>query len=211
MKYLLLVLATLLAIDVSSARAEPLAIFQVTQATMSMVPNRGDGNVRFTFTGRGLDIEGFGGMACVSWCSGDPIPLDAPTNPAQIYVGNFSKTVLGGVAYSPEDLGVGQPGFFDEWGGLNSIATGYFGSGETFSFYQMLMPGGGWSLNFEPVLDENGDSARRFVSGSFSGSAPEAPTPTPEPGTFGTLLAGSAAIKWITRRRRKFRDAWPAR
>ena len=102
-------------------------------------------------------------------------------------------------------------GFFDEWGGLHSIATGYFGSGETFLFFQMLMPGGDWSLNFEPVLDENGNPARRFVSGSFSGSAPEPPTPTPEPGTFGTLLAGSAAIKWITRRRRKFRDAWPAR
>jgi hypothetical protein len=209
MRYVLLVLATLFALDVSSARAEPLAIFQVTQATMSMLPNRGDGNLRFTFTAPGLDIEGFGGMACASWCSGDPIPLDGPTDLAQIFVGNFTKAVLGGVAYSPEnDLGMGQPGFFDEGGGLNPIATGYFGSGESFSLFRMLMPGGGWDLTFKPALDENGNPARRFVSGSFFGSAPgPTPTPTPEPGTFGTLLAGSAAIKWMTRRRRKFGDA----
>jgi hypothetical protein len=212
MRCVLLVLATLFAIDVSSARAEPIASFQVTSATMVMLPNRGDGNLRFTFTARGLDVEGFGGMACASWCSGDPIPLDAPTNPSQIFVGNFSKAVFGGVATSADDMGMGQPGFFDEWGGLNAIATGYFGSGETFSFFQMLMPGGGWSLNFEPALDENGNPARRFVNGTFSGSAPEPPpTPTPEPGTFGPLLVGSAAIAWITRRRRRFCEAWPTR
>jgi hypothetical protein len=94
MRYVLLVLATLFAIDVSSARAEPLAIFQVTDATMFMLPNRGSGNLRFTFTGPGLDVEGFGGMACFSWCSGDAISLDGPTGLAQIFVGNFTKAVL---------------------------------------------------------------------------------------------------------------------
>jgi hypothetical protein len=102
-------------------------------------------------------------------------------------------------------MGMGQPGFFDESGGLNPIATGFFGSGATFSFFRMLMPtNGGWILNFEPALDENGNPARRFVNGTFSASAP---TPTPEPATFGLVLAGSAAIGWITRRRRKFRNA----
>jgi hypothetical protein len=200
MRYVLLVLATLFAIDVSSARAEPLAIFQVTDATMFMGPNGGGGdNVRFTFTGPGLEIKGFGGMACFSWCSGAAVPLDTPTELTQIFLGNFSKAVLGGVAYNPEDLSVFPPGFFDESGGLNSMPTGFFGSGETFSFFRMLMPNGGWSLNFKPALDENGNPARRFVNGTFS--APP-PTPTPEPGTFGLLLAGSAGIKWITRRRR---------
>jgi PEP-CTERM motif-containing protein len=208
MRYVLLVLATLFAIDVSSARADPLAIFQVTDATMFMVPNRGDGNLRFRFTGPGLDVEGFGGMACFSWCSGDAIPLDGPTPLAQIFVGNFGKAVLGGVDYSPDDFGMGQPGFFDASGGLNPIATGFFGSGETFSFFRMLMPTGDWSLNFKPALDDNGNPARRFVNGTFSASAP---TPTPEPATFGLVFAGSAAIGWITRRRRKFRNAWPAR
>jgi hypothetical protein len=210
MRYVLLLLATLFAIDVSSARADPLAIFEVTHATMFMLPNGGDGNLRFTFTGPGLDVEGSGGMACSSWCSGAVIPLDGPTNPAQIFLGNFSKAVLGGVATSSEDMSMGQPGFFDEWGGLNPIATGFFGSGETFSLFQMLMPNASWSLNFAPALDENGNPARGFVNGTFL-APPPTPTPTPEPATCGLVLAGSAAIGWITRRRRKFPNAWLAR
>lgn len=208
MRYVLLVLATVFAIDVSSARADPILTFQVTDASMSMTPNRGDGNVRFTFIGPGLDIEGFGGMACSSWCSGTAIPLDAPTDTSQIFVGNFSKVVLGGVAFSVDDLILTDPpSFFDESGGVNPIAMGFFGSGPTFSAFRMLLPTAGWDLNFEPALDENGNPARRFVGGTFSASAPPIPTPTPEPGTFGLLLAGSTAVGWITRRRRKFRDA----
>ena len=117
MRYVLLVLATVFAIEVSSARADPISTFQVTDATMFMDPNRGDDNVRFTFTGPGLDIEGFGGMACFSWCSGTAIPIDAPTDLTQIFVGNFTKAVLGGVSYDPQfDLIMGQPPFFNESG-----------------------------------------------------------------------------------------------
>jgi hypothetical protein len=208
MRYVLLMLATLFAIDVSSARADPISTFQVTDATMFMSPNRGNGNLRFTFTGPGLDVEGFGGMACSSWCTGTAIPLDGPTPLTQIFVGNFSKAVLGGVSYAADfEIGITEPPFFTESGDLNPIAMGFFGSGETFSKFRMLLPtNGGWSLNFEPARDENGDPARRFVNATFSASAP-APTPTPEPGTFGLLFAGSAAIGWITRRRTKFRDA----
>jgi len=206
MTYVLLVLATVFAIGVSSARADPISTFQVTDATMFMSPNHGDGdNVRFTFTGTGLDVEGFGGMACSSWCTGTAVPLDGPTDLTQIFLADFTKAVLGGVAYSPQfEMLMGQPGFFDASGGLNPIAMGFFGSGPTFSAFRMLLPiNGGWSLNFEPARDENGTLARRFVNGTFSASAL---TPTPEPGTFGLLLAGSAGIGWITRRRRKFRD-----
>jgi len=205
MTYVLLVLATLCAIDVSFARADPISTFQVTDATIFMRPNLGGSgdNVRFTFTGPGLDVEGFGGMGCFSWCTGDAIPLDGPTDPTQIFVGDFSKAVLGGVAYTEFDMG--QPPFFNESGGLNPIAMGHFGSGPTFSEFRMLLPpNGSWSLNFEPARDANGNPARSFVNGTFSASAL---TPTPEPGTFGLLLSGSAAIGWITRRRRKFRDA----
>jgi hypothetical protein len=202
MTYVLLVLATVFAIDVSFARADPISTFLVTDATMFMGSKGGnDDNVRFTFTGPGVDVEGFGGMACFSWCTGTAIPLDGPTELTQIFVGDFTKAVLGGVAYSPQfEISIGQPTFFNASGGLNPIAMGFFGSGPTFSEFRMLLPtNGGWTLNFEPAPDENGNPARRFVNGTFSASAP---TPTPEPGTFGLLLAGSAGIKWITRRRR---------
>jgi hypothetical protein len=204
MTYVLLAFATVFAIGVSSARADPISTFQVTDATMFMGPNRGDGNVRFTFIGPGLDVEGFGGMACFSWCSGTAIPLDARTDLTQIFVGNFTTAVLGGVAYSADfELIMGDPPFFDASGGLNPIAMGFVGSGPTFSAFRMLLPTGSWSLNFEPAQEDNGNPARRFVNGTFSASAL---TPTPEPGTFGLLLAGSAGIGWITRRPRKFRD-----
>ena len=206
MTYLLLVLATLFAIDLSSARADPISTFQVTDATMFMRPNLVGDNVTFTFTGPGLDVEGFGGMNCVSWCTGNAIPLDGPTNPTQIFLSDFTKAVLGGVAYDPHtEMGMGQPPFFNESGGLNPIAMGFFGSGPTFSEFRMLLPtDGSWSLNFEPARDANGNPARRFVNGTFSAAAL---TRTPEPGTFGLLLAGSAGIGWITRARRKFAAA----
>jgi len=207
MRDVLLVLATVFAVGVSSARAAPIPLFQVTNATMVMRPNQGDGNLRFTFLGPGLDIEGFGGMACSSWCSGAPIPVDAPTNTSQIFVGNFTKVVLGGVAFTADELIMTDPPFFDESGGLNPVAMGFFGSGPTFSEFRMLLPVAGWDLNFEPAQDENGNPARRFVGGTFSASAPPIPTPTPEPGTFALLLAGSTAMGWIVRRHRKLSEA----
>jgi hypothetical protein len=64
----------------------------------------------------------------------------------------------------------------------------------------MTMPtNGSWSLNFVPTTDENGNSAMAFVNGTFSASEM---VPTPEPGTLGLMLVGSAGI-WITRRRRE--------
>ena len=207
MRYVLLVLATLFVIDVASARADPIVTLQVTQATMFMGPSHGDSdNVRFTFTGPGLDVEGFGGMACFSWCTGAAIPLDVPMDPAQIFLAGFTKAVLGGVGYSPDfEIGMTQPPFFNGSGGLNPMAMGFFGSGPTFSDFRMLLPtNGAWSLTFEPAQDEHGNPAHRFVTGTFSASAL---TPTPEPGTFGLLLTGSAGIGWIIRRRRKFFDA----
>jgi len=204
MTYLLLVLATLLALDMSAAQADPIPTFQVTDATMFMVPNVAGDNLTFAFTGPGVDVRGFGGMACFMWCTGAPIPAGVSTDPTQIFLSAFTMAVVGGVTYDPNtEISVSSPTFFDDSGGLNPVAAGFVGSGPAFTEFQMTLPtNGGWSFNFAPATDENGNSTVRFVNGTFSASA----LPTPEPGTYGLVLAGSAAIAWISRRRIRFRD-----
>jgi hypothetical protein len=195
MPYVLLVLVTLFALDVSPARADPIATFPVMDATMFMTPNVVGDNISFTFTGPGMDVRGIGGMACFAWCTGNPIPPGVDTNLTQIFISNFTKAVLGGVTYDPStEIGVSSPTFFNDSGGLNPIAMGFVGSGPTFAEFQMIMPtNGSWSLNFAPATDEHGNATTRFVNGTFSAS-------TPDPGTAVLMLVGSAGL-WITRRR----------
>jgi hypothetical protein len=206
--YLPLVLATVLALDVSSARADPIPTFRVMDATMIMHPNIGGtgDHLTFEFTAPGLDIEGFGGMEnCFSWCTGDPIPLGFNVTLNRIDVSNYTKAVLGGVTYDPNtEFRVSSPFFFNDTGGLNPIAMGFFGAGPTFTEFRMTLPiNGSWNLNFAPATDENGNPAKRFVGGTFAASAM---AQTPDPGTLGLMLIGSAGL-WVTRRRRKSRDA----
>jgi hypothetical protein len=101
MRYLLLVLTTLFAFDVSSARADPIPIFHVTAATMAMRPNVSGDNISFEFTGPGVDIRGTGGMGCFAWCSGAPIPLGTSTRLTPISIANFDRAIVGGVIYAP--------------------------------------------------------------------------------------------------------------
>jgi hypothetical protein len=206
MRYLLLVLTTLFAIDVSSARADPIATFHVTDATMFMRPNVSGDNISFEFTGPGVDISGTGGMGCFAWCSGAPIPLGAGIGLTPISIANFDRALVGGINYDPNtEFGVSIPSFFDDSGGLSPIATGFVGMGPTFTAFRMTMPtNGSWDLNFAPATDANGNAAVRFVNGTFSASAP---APTPEPGTLTLMLTGSAGAAWISRRRRRSRNA----
>jgi hypothetical protein len=210
MRYLLLALTTLFAIDVSSAHADQIPIFHVTDATMFMRPNVSGDNISFEFTGPGVDISGTGGMGCFAWCSGAPIPLGTGTGLSPISITNFDRALVGGIIYEPNtEIAVSIPSFFDDSGGLSPIATGFVGMGPTFTAFRMTMPtNGSWDLNFAPATDENGNAAVRFVNGTFSASAA---APTPEPGTFGLMLAGSAGAAWISRRRRQSRNAWRAR
>src|SRR5262249_8652032 len=127
-------LVTLFALGTSSARADPFAIYEVTDATMFMRPNRAGDNISFSFTGPGLDIRGVGGMGCFSWCSGDPILPGVGVHLTEIFISNFNEAVVGGVAYEPSTgIGVSSPSFFNDSGGLNPIATGFVGSGPTFT------------------------------------------------------------------------------
>jgi hypothetical protein len=201
MRYLLLVLLAFFAFDGAPAHADPISA-TVGNATMLMGPNRGGGdNISFKFTGLGVDIEGIGGMACFDWCTGTPIPPGTPINLTHIFTSNYSKAIVGGVAYDPNsDFGVFDS-FFDDAGGLRPSVMGYVGEGATFSEVLISMPGGSWTLNFKPVTDEQGRDTEAFVNGTFSAGT-TAPTPTPEPGTLGLMLLGSTGI-WITARRRR--------
>jgi len=205
MRYLLLVLSKLFALDVSSAHADPIPTYHVTDATMFMGPNLAGDNVSFAFTGPGVDIRGVGGMGCFTWCMGSPIPPGADITLTQIFISYFNMAIVSGVNYDPiSEIGVTRPSFFNDSGGLNPIARGFVGSGLTFTEFRMTMPtSGSWSLNFVPTTDENGNSAVAFVNGTFSASEM---VQTPEPGTLGLMLVGSAGM-WMTRRRRKSRDA----
>jgi hypothetical protein len=206
-KFPLLMLAALFVIGASSAQADPIPTFDITDAMMFMRPNVAGDHVSFEFTGPGVDIRGVGGMDnCFSWCSGDPIPPGTSVQLNHISVTNFTMAVVGGVAHDPNfEFGVTFPGFFNDSGGLNPLVAGFVGSGETFSEFRMTLPTNGrWNLNFAPAVDENGHATTRFVNGTFSATAP---APTPEPATFALMLVGSAAAGWMTRRRRTSRDA----
>jgi hypothetical protein len=209
MRFVLLVVTALLALDVSSARADPIPTFRVTDATMLMRPNIGGigDALTFEFTGPGTDIKGFGGMAgCFEWCDGDPIPQGVGITLNQIAVSNFTKAVLGGQTYDPNFFSQTDPPFFNDAGGLNPIAMGLVGSGSTFFEFKMIMPtNGAWRLSFAQATDENGNPTSRFVGGTFAASA-TAMSETPDPGTLGLMLIGSAGI-WLTRRRKDSCDA----
>ena len=145
-------------------------------------------------------------MGCFSWCEGKPVP---PTSfpLTKIFIANFSKAVVGGVAYDPFEIGTVSGGqfFFDDFGGVNPIVNVEAGSVDTSgiftsTIFTLIMPTNGvWGLNFVPTTDQNGNPAFAFTYGIFSASAP---APTPEPATIGLVLAGSAGLGWITRRRK---------
>jgi hypothetical protein len=189
------------AVGVSSAYADPIPIFHATEVNMFMEPNLVGDNVRFGFTGPGLDIEGVGGMGCFSWCTSQPIPPGSPTPFSRVSIANFTTVVVNGTSFSSFDLGsVGTP-FFDDFGGVNHVVNAFVGAGPGSIRFDLIMPtNGAWTLNFVPAIDENGNAAIVFANGRFSASAP---APTPEPATLGLVLAGSAGLGWITRRRKR--------
>jgi hypothetical protein len=196
-RYLLVVLAALF-LNAFPAHADPISA-SVDHATMLMGPNIAGDNISFTFTGIGVDIEGTGGMACFDWCTGEPIPVGTPINLTQVFVSSFTRTVVGGVSYDPNsDFGVfGGSSFFDDAGGLNASVHGFVGEGPTFNEFFITMPsGGGWTLNFTPATDEQGNATQAFVNGTFFAGT-TTPAPIPEPGTLGLMLLASTVI-WIT-------------
>jgi hypothetical protein len=193
-----LAIAILIAIGVPSAYADPIPTFHVTEATMHMGPNTVGDNILFAFTGPGVDITGIAGMGCFDWCSGQPIPPDTVTATSQIFLSNLTTLTVGGVSYPPFATFVG-PGFFDSSGGLNPSTT--FFPGDAITPVKLTLPSSGWSLNFAPTTDQEGNSAVFFVEGTFLAREP-APA-TPEPATLGLMLAGSAGIGWITRKKKR--------
>jgi hypothetical protein len=201
MNYLrLTIIAILFAVTAQFSHADSIPTFQVTQVTMIMGPNDGSGdNVGFSFTGPGVTITGTGGMGCFSWCSGAPIPSTSVAGPSEIFISSFNTVILGGQAYDPTLLGIDP---FDAFGGVNAVSSGFVGSGDTFLQFNMTAPNGGWSFQFVPTTDQDGNPAFSFVSGSFSASAPFV---TPEPGTISLVFSGLMGIGWITHKKGRFR------
>lgn len=199
MRYLHLATAILCAVTVQSAHADPIPTFHATQAKMVMGPNTGSGeNVLFSLTGPGVDIAGIGGMGCFDWCTGQPIPVDTFPSMSQIFISTFTSAVLGGVTYSPTDLGFNDPPLFNDSGGLNMSSSGFVGEGPTFTQFNLTSPNTSWVLNFGPTTDQEGNPAMFFKNGTFSATAPLA---TPEPATIALTLTASVGGGWITKRR----------
>jgi len=199
MKRLIWGAAILFVVSATCAYADSVSTFNITQATMFMGPNDGSGdNVGFSFTGPGVNITGIGGMACFDWCSG-PISDPNIAQPSQIFLTFFGTATIGGITYDPDTLDLS---IFDAFGGLNASTAGSVGrEGDGFIQFRMTAPtNGGWSLNFAPTVDQDGNPAFIFTDGEFSASAPLL---TPEPGTVGLMLTGLAGIIGLVRRKRK--------
>lgn len=203
MKYLRLAFAILLAAFAQCVYADSIPTFYVTQVTMFLSPNDGSGdNVTFFFTGPGVNITGGGGMGCY-WClAGVPISDPNVAQTSQIFFGGFGTFILGGVSYDASSFLFDPPGPFDEFGNLNASTTGLIGP-DNFQFKLILPTNGGWDLNFDPTVDQNGNPAFIFTDGFFGASAP---APTPEPATVGLMLTGLAGIAGIVKRQGKFRN-----
>ena len=193
-----LAIAIMLTVTVSSAHADPIPIFHVTQASMTMGPNTSGDNLKFAFTGPGVEIEGVAGMGCFEWCTGQPIPVDTPILTSQIFLSSLVTLTLGGVDYPPF-AALSGTSFFDAAGGLNPFTT--FFPGDATTEVKLTLPtNGAWSLTFAPTRDQQGNPAIRFVDGTFSA---EAPVPTPEPATVGLVLIGLGSIGLTNRRKRR--------
>jgi hypothetical protein len=201
MNHLRLAIAMLVAICAQYASADSINTFYVTQVSMSMGPNEGGGdNVFFTFKGPGLSITGIGGMACFDWCSGEPVS-DPSGSPSQIFVGEYFAATIGGKDYDAETLDFTS--LFDGSGGVLPVATGSVGAGDEFFQFNLLMPNGGWSLNFAFVPPQDGNPGYYyFTDGEFSGSQI---APVPEPSTVGMTITGFVGIAGILKRRVKVR------
>ncbi len=81
----------------------------------------------------------------------------------------------------------------DAFGGLASTA-GPVGGGDSFIQFRMILPmNGGWTLHFDPTVDQNRNPAFIFTEGDFTVSAP---LPTPDPASLVLLGTGLAGIAW---------------
>jgi PEP-CTERM motif len=200
MNYLRLSIVLLLASFAQQSYADSVHTFHITQVLMTMYPNDGSGdNIGFTFSGPGVLITGIAGMGCFDWCStlGTYNPSGSPS---QIFLTSFNSVKLGGVSYDPTFFNVD---FFDQFGGVNPMASGIAGTDTVPLNVNFTLPtGGGWGFDFEPSTDEFGNPYYYFVSGTFYAAAP---APVPEPGTIGLILTGMVGMGATLRRNRKVR------
>lgn len=203
MNYLRLALvAILLGASAHCAFADSIPTYYITHVVMFMGPNDGSGdNVSFTFTGPGLNIVGYGGMACFDWCSG---PISDPSIAAtgQIFIGAFGIVTINGKTYDRETFAFTSTFFSGD--APNRLSSASVGAGDTYFQFNLLAPtNGGWNLNFDYFPPQDGQPGYYlFTQGNFDATAQ-----TPEPGSISLVLTGLGAIAGIAKKKGIFSRA----
>jgi hypothetical protein len=202
------------------AYADSIPTFNITQATLFVGMNNGSGdNIFFALAGPGTNISGDTGIPCFDWCDFNNFsPGDVPPiGIGQMSISLFHSAIIGGTTYNPDGeiafsslFSVNVLGSFIFPANPNSSSftacvpasmtspiSGFAGSGETFTQFQLNMPAGGsfcTTWNFDAVSVQYQFSQGKFVA-----------TTVPEPGTLGFLMIGLVSIAGVIRIKGEFR------
>jgi PEP-CTERM motif len=224
MNRLRLGITILLLLSATCAYADSVSIFNIKQSTLFVSPNNGFGdNVDFLLTGPGTSISGFGGIGCFDWCSPDFTPPFAPgSSPpvdiGQIFLGGFGNVTLGGHTFDPNTMDFSGNSFSATIlqgftfpvnpsgstfttcvpAAMPSSLPGSVGSDSDFTNFVLHMPTSGNFCSTWVLVPGSGE-----VSGGYQFSSGRlVTTAVPEPGTFGLMASGVAAVIAAIRRKR---------
>jgi PEP-CTERM motif-containing protein len=222
MNRLSLQITILFLLSATCAYADGVSIFNIKQSTLFVSPNDGSGdNVGFLLTGPGTSISGFGGIGCFDWCSPFTPPFAPGSSPlvdiGQIFLGGFDNVTLGGHTFDPNTMAFGGNSFSASIlqgftfpvnpsastfttcvpAAMPSSLPGSVGSGSDFTNFVLHMPTSGNFCSTWVLVPGSGE-----ISGGYQFSGGRlVTTAVPEPGTFGLMASGVAAVIAAIRRK----------
>jgi hypothetical protein len=201
MNYLRLAAVSLLLLCSQLTFADSIKTYVVTQISMQMFPDPGTGEqILFSFSGPQVSFSGEAGMFCPDWCSDQPIFGTPVVSPSMIFIAAFNDpAIVGGIPYSASggQFGFdGNPGLFNDSGGVSRFITGFTGEGDTFTQFHLILPQNGtWVASFTFVPpDGTNPGYYNFNGATFTATAPE-------PGTIALALTGLAGIAGLVRKK----------